>query len=330
MSALFSPIRNLFRFHKLKVLGILAFALVFTLLFFPYDDLSDLVTAKVSQITNNTVYLQFDSLGLGFAPPSVAMDEVVVETQTLPSIKAGHLSATPLLMGLLTGKPGGSVDAENLFGGVVAADYREGDKPAKGSEATKIVGIDAKGLKLPELSKFLRDANVAPLSLQGVLDLSTNVTVDPLFNTQPNGDVEMKITNLVFPTQSLPVMGMKVAIPELKLGVTKLTAKMENGSLNISDFSFGNDKTVSGKVSGQLKVAFQRSNAGVTPMIGVYDLKVSLKMPPDFAQANQQGLNFAYGMMPGVRPQLGPDGGVQLAFRMQTGPNPQMPQFSAQ
>ncbi len=322
MSQIFTPLKNLIRFHKLKMFVVLIFALLFTLVFFPYDDLADVATAKLSQITNNSVYVQFDSLELGFAPPGLAMDKVAVETATLPSVKVDRLLVSPWLSGLIVGKQGASVDAQGLFGGAVAADYRDGDK-VKSGERAKNIAIDAKGLKLPAVSTFLRDGGLATLVLQGVLDLSTQMQIDPLFDTQPNGDVTLKIDNLTLPSQTLQVTmapgspSMPLPMPELKLGLTKLSAKMQDGMMQIADLSFGSDSTLAGKVSGQLGVSFKRSNAGVQPFVGTYDLKVTLKLPKDFVQANEKaGLSLAFAMLP---PAARKDTakGTELAFRIQ-------------
>ena len=180
MSKIFTSIRNLFRFHKLKMLGVVLFALLFTFFLFPYEDLADLATAKVSQITNNQVYLQSDTLDLGFIPISVSMDKVLVETPTLPAVKADYLSVSPWISGLIIGKQGASIDAKKLFGGAVAIDFHEGDK-LKSGERMKNLGVDATGLKLPEVSSFLRDGGLASFLLQGTLGLKTQMQIDPNF-----------------------------------------------------------------------------------------------------------------------------------------------------
>lgn len=335
MSKIFSPFAALFKFHKLKILGAFAFATFFALLIFPYDDLTDLATAKISQLTNNSVYLQFDTLDLAFVPPGIAMGNVSVETTSLPAVKAGHLALSPWLSGLIVGKQGGSVDAKDLFGGIVAADFREGDKGKSGARANNIA-VDAKGIKLPELAKFMASGNIATLLLQGVLDLSTQLQIDPAFDTQPSGDVGFKIDNFSLPGQTLRITiapgsaPMPLALPEVKLGNTKMTAKMENGSLQIQDLSFGNDSTLAGKVTGTLAVAFRRSPAGVQPVVGSYDLRVNLKLPRAFVQANEKaGLSLAFAMLPAAA-RKDTAKGTELAFRIQPpAPGQGLPQITA-
>jgi type II secretion system protein N len=335
VSTIVSPIAALLKFHKLKILGALGFAVLFGFLIFPYDDLADLATAKVSQITNNSVYLQFDTLDLGLLPPGVSMGNVSVETRTLPAVKAGHLDISPWLSGLIVGKQGGSVDAKDLFGGVVAADFHEGEK-TKGGERVKSIAVDAKGLKLPVLAKFLSEGNLAQFLLQGTLDASTQLQIDPLFETQPSGDVGLKIDNFSLPGQTLHVSmapgapAMPLPLPEVKLGNTKLNAKMADGSLQIQDFSFGNDNTLAGKVTGQIGVTFRRSNAGVQPIVGSYDLRVNLRLPRAFVAANEKaGLSLAFAMLPPQARKETPKG-TELSFRIQPpAPGQGVPQITA-
>lgn len=167
-------IKGLFRYHKLKILSILGFAIVFAFLIFPYDDLADLATMKISEATGNQVYLQFDSLNLNAVPPGVGLEKVAVETPTLPPIKAESISVTPWLSGLILGKQGAEIDATGLFGGAIVADVRDGDKTSAGARY-KSVAIDASGLKIPELMNYLREGGLLSLILQGSLDMNTSM-----------------------------------------------------------------------------------------------------------------------------------------------------------
>lgn len=314
MSKIFAPIASLFKNHKLKMLGVLVFAIIFTILIFPYDDLNDLATSKVSQITNNQVYLQFDSLDLSFVPVGLSLGNVSVETQTLPAIKASRLEVSPWLSGLIVGKQGASVDAKELFGGLIAADVRDGDKVASGDRA-KNIEVDAKGIKLPQLAKFLSEGNIATFLLQGNLDLSLLANVDPSFAAQPSGEIKLTAENFALPSQTLRTPMMPIAIPDLKFGNTKFSGAMKDGSLTINDLSFGNDSTLSGKITGSLGVSFLRSPMGVQPIVKTYDLKVNLKFPTAFAAANASVLSALYGFIPGTARKDTPKG-TEVAFRM--------------
>lgn len=329
-------IKGLFRYHKLKMLGVIGFAIVFAALIFPYDDLADLATAKVSEATANQVYLQFDGMNLNFVPIGVGLEEVAIETTSLPAIKARSINVSPWLLGAITGKQGAAVDVAGLFGGAISADFKEGDKTS-GGDRFKTIAIDASALKLPEVSNFLRDGGMFSLNLQGAADLTTDLVIDPKFSTQPKGELGFSIKSFTFPSQSMALSmapgmpPMQVPLPEIRFGTTKLAAKLDNGSLQISELTFGGDpKGLSGKVTGELGLQFRGGPAGVQPMVSTYDLRISVKLPKEFVQANERaGLSLAFAMLPATARKEMPDG-TQLNFRLQPpGPGEGVPRISA-
>ena len=198
-------ITGIFKFHKMKILATLGFALLFGFILFPFSDLGNVVTAKVSEFTNNTVYLQFDELDVNALPsPGITMGNVLVETTTLPGVKAGELTVKPWILGALTARQGVSVDAIDLFGGAVAADVRDGDK-LKSGERAKSIAVDAQGIDLPTLTTFLRDGGILNMALQGKVDLSTSLSVDPVFDDQPTGNVAISAAGLAIPSQTMTI-----------------------------------------------------------------------------------------------------------------------------
>jgi hypothetical protein len=191
-------------------------------------------------------------------------------------------------------------------------------------------------VKLPEVSKFLNEGNFAQFLLQGTLGGNTQLAIDPLFDVQPNGDVNLKIESFTLPGQTLKIamapgaQPMPLPIPEVKLGNTNLKAKMSDGALKIEDLSFGNDQTLAGKVSGQVGVTFRRSNAGVQPVVGTYDLRINLRLPKAFVAANERaGLSLAFAMLPQTA-RKDTAKGTELAFRIQPPlPGQGIPQITA-
>ena len=69
MKKVLELIIQLFRFHKLKILLALISSGLFMALRFPFSDLTDLMTAKVLQGTNNQVLFQAEKLDLSLVPP---------------------------------------------------------------------------------------------------------------------------------------------------------------------------------------------------------------------------------------------------------------------
>jgi type II secretion system protein N len=324
-------IMNIFRFHKLKILSIFLFALVFAFIKFPFGDLSDVITAKVSEFSGGQVYLQFDALDVNALPsPGIAMGNVLAETPWAPPMKAEQLRLKPWILGALTARKGGSIDATGVFGGALAADFREGEKMKSGARKQSIA-IDAQAIDLPNVTTFLRDGGMFNMSLQGKLDLSTQLQVDPVFDEQPSGTVGFTINGLTLPSQTMMIdfngAAMPLPLPELKLGKTVLAGEMSDGNLNISQFSFGStNEPLSGQVKGQVAVSFRRENAGVRPVVAGYDLNVDMLVKKEFMAAYGSRFGIVFGLLKGKRetPQ-----GTRFAFKAAFKPGMTFPEITA-
>lgn len=315
MKAVIGFIRDLLKFHKAKFAAVILFTLVFAALIFPYDDLGDMVTSKISEISAGAWYIQFDKLNLGFAPPGIKAENVVVESFLLPTLNTQSLQISPWIAGALAGKAGAQISASGLFKGDVSIDFKEGDKQKSGEREKKIV-IKAEHVALPQLAEFLRSGNIMNLALQGTLGADTNISIDPLFDRQPTGHIGMKVAGLVLPSQALNTQMGPVQTPTLNLGQLSVQAKMGEGRIELEDLSFGGpNEDLTGKVRGDLSMAFRRDVAGVRPQMGAYDLKVDLSVKKNFLEASSKsgaGLIFVFiNKFRQETPQ-----GARFAFRM--------------
>lgn len=330
MGAVVAGIGNLFKFHKLKMAAVVFFTAVFGILSFPYGDLSGILPTKIYEWTGNQAYVQFEDFGLNFVPFGLSMDQVLIEVPGRAPIEAAHIDVSPWILGALTAKTGASVDAQDLFGGLVVADYREGDKTKAGNRVAN-VAVDAQGLKIPALMKFARESGMGNLNLLGTMNLSTQMTIDALFGEQPAGDLEATFQGLTFPAQILkiPVAGGQLdqALPEVKIGSGKLTARMGRGTINISDFSFGSVRdSIAGKISGQVGLAIRRDAMGTRPQMENIDLTIDLTMKKALLDSDKT-LQLATLMINQFGRQT-PEG-TRFQFRMRMAPGQAMPQFSA-
>ncbi len=326
-------IKDLLRFHKLKIVATLVMAIVIAVLIFPFDDLSDIVSTQISQLSNGTWYVQFDGLGLDILPAlGITMADVSIEGQNLPPIKADKFSVSPWLIGALTAKQGASADVEGLFGGALAADYREGEK-TKSGDHEKDVDVDAKNIQLVKLTSFLRDGGLLSVALGGLLNISTQVKLDPLFDTQPQAAIDMQIADFTIPGQTFHLnfngMPMPIPLPEVKFGETKVGATVKEGQINLEDVTFGSPTaTLAGKIKGQVALSLRRDKFGVQPILGLYNLNIDLTIKREFLDANEAaGIGIALGFVKQFRRDT--PTGVRYAFRMKGSPNSGLPEFSA-
>jgi type II secretion system protein N len=332
MAAAFKFIGNL-RLHKMKFLAVIGFTLMFAFILFPFNDLGDLITAKIAEGTGNQLYVQFDGLGVNVIPAvRVRMDDVLIESGNLPPIKATGLAIAPWVIGALSGRQGVSVDAQGLFGGIVVADYRQGEKLKSGDREVNLA-VDGQGLKLPAVTEFLRESGMLTISLTGIADLNTQLKLDPLFDNQPSGAVGLNIAGFSLPGQTLQMnmngAMMPVQLPELKFGKTKVAAKIGGGQIDIQDFSFGSGaESLSGQAKGNVGLSFRREGQTVRPMITAYELNVDLMVKKEFLTANEKGgVGMALSFLNNYRkdtPQ-----GWRYAFKVKGNPNSPMPEISA-
>src|ERR1700683_2627987 len=93
---------------------------LFIYFFFPFNDLGDLVSGKISEATQGQVFVDFEKLDLSLFPqPGLALSKVVIENPFTPALTAKYISVAPNLLSLLAFKPGVSIRARGFLGGDV-------------------------------------------------------------------------------------------------------------------------------------------------------------------------------------------------------------------
>jgi type II secretion system protein N len=262
---------------------------VFIVLLFPFDDLGDLVSTQVSQVTRNQVFVQFDRLSLStFPSPGIAMNGVYLEARGLPPLKADELIVSPAISALFTQKPAGSVTAHGFMRGDLQASLQGAGKSENGAERQKIV-IQAKSLSLAEL----RDALQMPIPMKGQLNFNTQMTADLSFAEQPDAEIEIRIDKFELPTSNVQTAMGPITLPELKLSSVELKGHLSNGKLQIENGQIGKaGDEVRGTVKGSLDLQIQNHGAGIGPAIGGYNFEINLDMKKSFQDRAALFLSF--------------------------------------
>ncbi len=269
------PITYVLKNQKKTILVALISAVVFAVVFFPYDDLSDMITELISKNTQNQVFVQFDHLGVGFAPPSIKMENVEVDARVLPStLKAGALRISPSIAGLLAFSPGFSAAIDDVMNGQVAMTYRAGKKVNDSLQMQKVV-IDLSKINLKDLSKFMS----LPVDLEGRVFASLNSQVDPQFVEQPDGALELKIENFNLPSSTIPTMLGPLSISSVKLSNVIVKGQIRNSELIIDDGVIGAPgETLNGRFKGRFGLKLTRQGQQVVPVWSSYEIKVDLSL----------------------------------------------------
>jgi type II secretion system protein N len=242
MNQVYTFVLDIFRYHKKKIGFLVASIAFWFVVLFPYDDLSDFVTLKVTQATQSNVYLQFNGLSFGFLPQlGIKMNEVLVESVYAPTLSMKTLGFAPKLSNIF-GSPGGIVKAYGLFGGDASIDFGPSNElDVEGEEVGVEVNLEEVALK--DLSKFLKKSYNFPLSVQGTTNISSKMNIDPTFKVQPKGRIDIKIKQLNIPSSNLPLpMGavtMSMPLPSLKLTDVVIEGSLNDGKLFIKEGTIG-------------------------------------------------------------------------------------------
>jgi type II secretion system protein N len=311
--------------NKLLIGLTLWLSVVFAILLFPPGDLSDIVSEQVTKATGT--YTQFDGIEISLIPsPGVRADNILIEPSNLPSISASSAEAGVAVLSALTGRKGANLKLSGLFKGDVEVDFNEGEK-LKSGERAQTISVSTARVSLNDVTDYLRSGDLAPVSLNGLIDMKSQLKLDPKFETQPSGTLGLEVNSFVLPSQTIQTQVFPVELPSLELGKVVLQAKMGDGQIEIQEMNFGGTKEgISGKIRGNLGMTLRPMRGGVQPMVGNYQLSVDLVMQRSFFDANSKSsLGMALIMIERFK-QESPNE-VRYSFNMKTGLGG-MPEFT--
>lgn len=280
---------GLFRFHKLKMLLTVFFTLLFTLMIFPYNDLGDWVSMKVSEVTQNQVFVQFENMSLSLIPqPGLKLKDVYVESALGPQVNVGALAVSPSIRGLLTLKPGVSISAEDLFSGDVQVTTRGGQE-AKGGNQKQIISLSTEDVLIEKIMELVK----APLTVNGKVDASSEVDLDPQFTEQPEGKINLTVKKFHLPASVAQTPFGPLNVPELKISKIQLKGRLKSGELFIDNLVVGNSKDeLNGTIKGKVRLQLRKRGVQVTPIFGRYEFTTNLKTLPQLEKKAGLFLGF--------------------------------------
>jgi type II secretion system protein N len=275
MSNLIQGFLNIIRFHKLKILaGVLAF-FFFLLVLFPFDDVSDLVTAQVAKLTQNQVYLQFSNPGLSLFPQlGLKLENVRVETQFAPPLKAEKLSVAPSIASLLAFKPGLSIYAEDLLGGDVSLTSRR-SKMKESQAPAESFSLSAKNLDLLQVAKLAR----LPVQLKGEIELGSDGEIDITWKEQPSITMTLQGKKIQVPPDTIPTAMGPLNLPDLNFSSIEIEGELKGGKLLIKKGTLGSPSDdLYGTVKGSIDLSISNSGGRPALMPGGYDLQLNINV----------------------------------------------------
>ncbi|MGZ3798438.1 MAG: hypothetical protein ACXVB1_18865, partial [Pseudobdellovibrionaceae bacterium] len=272
-------------------------AVFFFAWFFPFSDLSDVVTSTVARATNSQIYVQFETLDLNLLPtPAVSAKNVSVDTPALPELHAKWMKLSPswtsIIWNIWTIKKAGSgdaeaaaklgtriganVSAEGLLGADVDLKIRPGSAGEQGAERSK-VSLFVEKLNLSEFQKW----SDLPVKIQGQASIDTTIQFAPGFTEQPEGEVDIRVKKFNLPASTIMVPSdgavFPINVPTLTLENVVLRGRLSGGKFIIEEGTFGQSKDpISGRIKGNIAVRLQAMGPQVVPQFGAYNLNVEL------------------------------------------------------
>lgn len=305
-------LNNLFRFHKLKILFFLGCVVFFLVTLFPYNDVGDLATGKIYELSNQQVFLQFDQMSVSLIPqPGFTFSKVSVETPLLPTLKADSISLAPSLAGLLSFKPGISAVAEGLFKGRVSLTTR-GDEPNKQAVMKQNIDLTMSSVDVASLVRFFE----SPIDLSGQLSGETSGIVDPSFLDQPEAEFDFNIAKARLLPSNIPTPIGPIPLPGFEFQSLTVAGNMKAGVIKVEKLNLGSAKDeLSAKIAGQVDFRMIAGGGQVRPQVGAFDLSIEL----DLLVSAEQKLGTYWSILEGQISQYkrsGPDGRKSYAFRV--------------
>lgn len=266
-----------------KMLLVLIIAIVFTIVIFPLNEVSDLATQNVSKLTNNQFYLEFETLKLNLLSDlGLEMGDVYLETPRTSPLTVKELIALPSVSALLYGKPQGKLKLKGFFRGNVEIEVsKHKDDHASDKKAIEknLIAIEASRLDLRELKNFL----VLPVNLSGKLDLSSKIIANLEMQETPEiQDLIITVKNFEMPQTTMEQPGaIPIDIPGIKLSELVIKARFADNKLLLNEIKVGKDSDeVLGTIKGNMN--FASMAAGRMPMLNQYEMSMDLKMKKSF------------------------------------------------
>lgn len=317
-------LRNIFKFHKLKILLFVGLFAFFIITLFPYNDVGDVATGKIYELTNQQVFLQFDKMNFSLIPqPGFAFTKVSVETPFMQTIRADAISLAPSISGLLSFKPGVSAVAEGLFKGTVKLTTR-GDEPNKQAVMKQNISLSLNDVDLSALVRFFN----SPLDLAGQISGDSNTIFDPSFLDQPDGDFDLSVAKAKILPSNVPTPIGPFPIPGFDFQSIDLVGNMKTGVIKIDKLNLGNTRDeLSAKIKGQVDFRLVAGGGQVRPQPGAFDLTIEL----DLQASGEKKIDTIWSLIEGqLAPykRSSPEGRKAYAFRISAPGFGMQPKFS--
>ncbi|MBT4760615.1 MAG: type II secretion system protein GspN [Bdellovibrionaceae bacterium] len=280
-------ISNTLKFIKTNFKNFLLFILstvVLIALLFPYDDLSDFISAQVAKATGNKFFVQMEGIGIGLLPgPAIQLNNFSIESSSFPRLTSDDLSIAPNFLTLLMGKAGGTISASNLYQSDLELNFTQGDSVETKSEDFKLKYMLDGELNIEGLSlNKLKEATSLPIDIDGKLSVNINFNIDPNFTIQPNGEFQITSSKVSIPSPTIPIPNFAITLPNLNFSYLKAKGRIVDSEIIIEEALIGDSKDpMYIKLKGKIGLKLKQSRLGIKPIFSSYEAKVLFNIHKD-------------------------------------------------
>lgn len=267
---------------KLHILAALGAGIVFVYLIFPFDDLTDFVSAQIAAQTQNQIFAQFEGLDISIFPSlSAEATDAYIQANGLPfPIKADLVRLSPSLFALIRNRIEGYLELRGFYDGRAEVRLKGGETSERGIPRQNLI-FDTEGI---QIGSFFKAAKLRlPLDLRGQLNMKSTGTIDMTFSEQPQMEADLNLIKFQSQPATLDLQGMGLSIPGLKLSEVVIRGKLNNGRLELEQARFG-------KTGDDLQMQVKGNCAlqiypGGRAVMGQYSFDIDLSPSPQFIKA---------------------------------------------
>ena len=257
----------LFPSKKTFLLNLLLLILMILILF-PYNDVVQKLTYKLSEISTS-MHLQYDSHSLGVFPPRLILKKAELITPwTTGSTVFDQLIIYPTYLSLITFKPGMKVTAHigksklNIILKTSFSSQSQSPSPVQIRAESK--DFEIKNFQL--LSPFFKNS-------KGLIDFFIDLKINMKTNII-NGSIQMRAKDILFNSYSFSQSIGTWTLPQLQWKSLEGKATLNNGQLNVQTIRIGE---INDPLYLQSK-GFVNLKFGALQLVRKYNLELNLML----------------------------------------------------
>jgi type II secretion system protein N len=270
------PFKQVAFFHKKKLAFFIFSLVIFTLILFPYSDLTSFSKDKINaSLKRSGSSVDYSKINFNLIPFGVQTSDFEFKTRSFKQpLEVDRITVRPSLLSFLRLQPGGTAVLDGLFDGTADITVALNGKTKEQTQKF-VVGLDLEKISLAEIMEFQQ----LPYKIKGLIFGDLKLRGEDSFREQPKGTFNFNMRNVTIPSSINSPMG-EIPLPQKVVwSNSNLFGKIENGQIVIEEGTLGTKKApMNGRYKGSIKCTFNKSGPTCTD----YNFKVELELNSEF------------------------------------------------